>query len=82
MDSTRKSLRPWHGRKHNRAKTTGFKVTDNTKRKAERAMKEIIAMWEKEANADIITSDPLFSEYVKKWLEKKRLVRKENTIKS
>lgn len=33
-------------------------------------MKEIISAWEQDANAIPVKHDPLFSEYIEKWLEK------------
>lgn len=65
-----------------RSKSTGFKVRDSTKRKAEQAMREIVAGWEQEANTAPVKSDPLFSEYVQKWIEKKSVSLRENTVKS
>ncbi len=66
----------------NRSKTTGYRVKDNTKRLAQRKMKDIISQWEREANAEPVKNDPLFSEYVEKWLKKKSFSRRENTIRS
>lgn len=37
---------PASGKVKQRSKSTGFKVRDGTKRKAERRMKEIVAAWE------------------------------------
>lgn len=41
---------PITGKIKQRSKSTGFKVKDNTKHKAEKVMRKIIAEWEKEAN--------------------------------
>lgn len=71
---------PKTGRKPQRAKVTGLKAPGN-KRAAQQIMKEIVAQWEKEANTGIAIGDPLFSEYVQKWLENKKDVRA-NTLKS
>jgi len=68
------------GKIRQRSKTTGLKVKDNTKRKAERKMRDIVAAWEKEANADGCDESPLFSEYVQKFIEHKSLTIRENTI--
>ena len=73
---------PTTGKMQQRSKSTHLFVKDNTKRKAERMMKDVIAEWEKEANAVTISSDPLFEEYVRKWIAKKRLSLKANTVKS
>lgn len=73
---------PNSGKVKQKSKSTGYKVKDNTKRKAECVMREILNEWEREANAIPIKRDPLFSEYVKKWIKKKELSRKANTAKS
>ena len=65
-----------------RAKTTGFKVKGHTKRRAEEAMKEILAQWEIEANTVPVVHDPLCGEYVKKWIERKSFSIRENSAKS
>lgn len=71
---------PASGKVKQRSKSTGFKVKDSTKRRAEQAMREIVAGWEKEANAVPVKRDPLFSEHIEKWLEKKSFSRGENTV--
>lgn len=73
---------PATGKTRQRAKSTGFKVKDHTKRRAEEAMKEILAQWEIEANAIPVVHDPLFSEYVERWLKKKSFDLRENSLKS
>lgn len=75
---------PDTGKTKNRSKSTGYKVKDNTKRKAQQKMAEILAQWEDEANGEIvyITSEPLFSEYVNCFLDKKQGVLKGNTVKT
>lgn len=73
---------PVTGETRQRSKSTRLLVKDCTKRKAERAMKEIIKQWTEEANAEVIHSDPPFKEYVDRWLEKKRLSLKGNTIRA
>lgn len=55
---------PSTGKNEQRSKSTGFKVTDCTKRKAEKAMEAIVAAWEQEANAVPVVHDPIFAEYV------------------
>lgn len=73
---------PATGKIRQQAKTTGFKVKDHTKRRAEEAMKKILAQWEIEANAVPVVHDPLFGEYVEKWLKKKSFDLRENSLKS
>lgn len=65
-----------------RSKSTGLKVKDNTKRAAEKAMREIVAEWEKDASKPKRQANPLFEEYVYNWINKKRLSLKPNSIKS
>ncbi|MDE7242906.1 MAG: hypothetical protein K2O18_02870 [Oscillospiraceae bacterium] len=73
---------PDSGKIKQRSKSTGFKVKDSTKRKAEQAMREILAEWEQDANTAPVKHDPVFSEYVQKWIEKKALSLRANTVKS
>lgn len=73
---------PATGKTRQRTKSTGFKVKDSTKRKAELAMRGIVAKWENEANSEVIKNDPLFKEYVEKFLVKKETSRRANTAKS
>lgn len=65
-----------------RSISTGFKVKDNTKRKAEAKAKEIAQELEKHILDSVHTEEPLFSAYVKLWLEKKGKSIKGNTLKS
>jgi len=73
---------PATGKTRQRARSTGFKVKDHTKRRAEEAMKEILAQWEIEANAIPVVHEPIFSEYVEKWLKKKSFDLRANSLKS
>ena len=73
---------PNTGNIRQRTKSTGLKVKDNTKRRAEKAMKKIVEEWEREANAAPVLRDPLFSECVLNWIEKKRFSLKANSIKT
>ena len=73
---------PATGKTRQRAKSTGFKVKDHTKRRAEEAMREILAQWEIEANTAPVVHDPLFGEYVKKWIERKSFKLRENSVQS
>lgn len=70
---------PITGKTKNRSKTTGYMVKNNTKRRAGQRMKEIIAQWEHEANAEPVKNDPLFSECVEKWLQDKSSSIRQNT---
>lgn len=77
---------PTSGKIKQRSKSTGFKVKDNTKRKAEQKMKEIISAWEQEANyippKETYRGDTLFAEYINSWLNNKDLMVRANTAKS
>ena len=73
---------PTTGKTRQRAKSTGFKVKDHTKRRAEESMREILAQWEKDANTAPVVHDPIFSEYVEKWLKKKSFDLRANSLKS
>ena len=70
---------PKTGKRSQRSKSTGFKAKNNTKRKAELAMREILAQWEREANRVVYEDDPLFSEYVQKFLDRSAMEHRENT---
>lgn len=60
-------------------------MKDKTKRRAEQAMREIVTVWEQEANRNLVEElkkeDPLFSEYIKGWLANKDLSVRPNTAK-
>lgn len=73
---------PATGKTRQRAKSTGFKVKDHTKRRAEGAMNEILERWQVEANTAPVVHDPLFSEYVEKWLKRKSFNLRQNSVKS
>lgn len=77
---------PCTGEIRQRSKSTGLKVKDKTKRKAEQAMREIVELWEQEANRDPAEKQrkevPLFSEYIKGWLSNKDLAVRPNTAKT
>lgn len=73
---------PTTGKVAHKSKSTGYKVKDSTKRKAEQAMRDIVARWERDANAAPIVLDPLFSDCVGKWLAKKAVSIRANTLKS
>lgn len=73
---------PASGRSKHRAKSTGFRVADNTKRKAQQAMKEILSEWEQEANTTAAKTEPLFSDYVDGWIKRKTATVRPNTVKS
>lgn len=65
-----------------RSKSTGFKVKDNTKRKALLAMAEILAQWEEEANAIRLNHDTTLRYYVNGWLHNMEVTGRENTVAS
>lgn len=77
---------PHEGKTRQKSKSTGLKVRDKTKRKAELMMKEIIETWEREANqAPVVEQpgrDPLFSEYLNEWIANKDVSVRANTAKS
>ena len=75
---------PVTGTIQQRTKSTGLKVKDNTKRKAERKMREIVDGWEKEANREVIAADPYMSEYIQHWIDRKAQTQsiKGNTVRS
>ncbi len=66
----------------NRSKSTGYKVKDNTKRKALQAMEEILALWEKEANAIRLNHDTTLRYYVNAWLHNMDVTGDEGTVAS
>lgn len=70
---------PNSGKVRQRVKSLGLRVKDNTKRRAQDAMKIIVQQWEAEANAAPAKREPFFSEYVEKWLERKESTRRANT---
>lgn len=74
---------PESGRIHQRSKSTGLKVKDNTKRKAKEMMQQIIAQWQTEIDKTERAASPPFTAYLSlfiKRLESKQ--RKATTIKS
>lgn len=77
---------PASGRIKQRSKSTGLKTKDNTKRRAEQRMKEIVASWEQEANREaskeVYRGDTPFSEYINSWLTNKDSLVRANTAKS
>ncbi len=74
---------PITGKVRQRTRSTGFKVKDSTKRKAEAMMKEIIEQWQAEAEGVERSVSPLFSVYVKRFMDRQRAKRrKANTLKS
>lgn len=77
---------PLIGKTRQRSKSTGLKVKDKTKRRAEAAMREIVAAWEQEAKQEPpkgqSKGDILFAEYINGWLANKDLSVRANTAKS
>lgn len=77
---------PTSGRIVQRSKSTGFKVKDGTKRRAEQRMKEIVSEWELEANRELVEKtyrgDTPFSKYINEWLDSRDSLVRPNTAKS
>lgn len=74
---------PATGKMKQRTRSTGLKVKNNTKRKAEAMMKEIIEQWQAEAEGVERSVSPLFSVYVKRFMDRQTAKRrKANTLKS
>lgn len=73
---------PKTGKTRQRTKSTGLKVKDYTKTKAKAMMSEVQAMWEAEANADVVEANPYFEKYVERWLDVKKAKVKGNTLTS
>lgn len=74
---------PATGRMKQRTKSTGLKVKNKTKRKAEAMMKAIVEQWQDEADGVARAESPLFSVYVERFMERKKAKRiKANTLKS
>lgn len=67
-----------------RSKSTGIKTKEHRKREAERMKPDILANWEAEAQAALcpIPDDPLFGDYIWKYLERAAKEVKETTVKS
>lgn len=73
---------PITGKVKQRSRSTRLKVKGNNKRRAEQAMREILAVWEEEVNRISIPTTPLFSEYIQKYLNSPSLSIRENTLQS
>ena len=75
---------PKTGKRKLLSKSTGLKVKDNTKRKAEAKMREIVEDWEKQYNEGtlFIANSITFGEYIKQWLKGRKLYINPNTLKS
>lgn len=74
---------PATGEVTHKSKSTGLKISGNNKRKAEEVMREILAEWETAANTCVeLGRNPKFGECVEKWLEKKALSIRPNTLHS
>ena len=67
-----------------RSKSTRIKVKEHRKKEAERMIPAILAEWEAEAQAALcpIPDDPLFGDYIWKYLERAAKEVKETTVKS
>lgn len=74
---------PTTGKMKQRTRSTGLKVKQNTKRKAEAMLKEIVAQWQAEAEGVDRSVSPPFSVYVKRYMDRQAAKqRKANTLKS
>lgn len=73
---------PKLGKYVNRSESTGLKVKDNTKRKAQKMMQEIASRWEMESNAKKADCNTLFSYYLDRWFDTKKDEVKGNSLKS
>ena len=72
---------PLTGKHRYLSKSTGYKVKDSTKRKAEIAMKEIASEWEQELNEKKISLEsPRFSETIMKWRNYKKETLRKSTL--
>lgn len=63
---------PKKGKTVQKSKTTGLRVKDNTKRKAEAMMRDIVAEWERDLASLSAAASPLFAVYVHKFIEHKK----------
>ena len=71
------------GKKRQRRRSTGLKVKDNTKKKAKAMMQEIIAEWQAESDrVQTAAVNPEFGTCVNKWIERKGLTVRANTLES
>ncbi len=68
------------GRRKLHSKSTGLKVKGNNKRKAEAAMREIIAEWERQVNAARPMDNPSLKDCINQWMERKKLTLRPNTL--
>ena len=82
------TVRGWYydpvtGKKRQRRRSTGLKVKDNTKKKAKAMMQEIIAEWQAESDrVQTAAVNPEFGTCVNKWIERKGLTVRANTLES
>ena len=61
-------------------KSTGLSIAGNNKRAAEAAMREIVAEWERQANAVQPIRNPKFKDCIEQWFERKELTIRANTL--
>jgi len=64
--------------RHRKTKSTGLKVADNTKRKAEQIMRELLNEYEQKISVN--STDILFSDYLIEWLDIVKLSVSANTF--
>lgn len=70
------------GEVRQRSKSTGYKVKDVSRRKAEKIMRKIVSDWETEIYTVSPEREPTFSEYVEIWLTRKSQDARANTMKA
>ena len=70
------------GKRSLHSKSTGLKVKGNNKRKAEAMMRDIVSEWERQANNARPADNPKMRDCIVKWLERKRLTIRANTLAS
>lgn len=63
--------------RHRKTRSTGLKVADNTKRKAEQVMRELLT--EYESKISVNSSDILFSDFLLEWLDIVKMSVSQNT---
>lgn len=66
----------------NRARSTGLKVKDKTKRKAQEMAKDIVARIEEELSQAQVGHDTTFAYYINGWLDGKDVTARANTARS
>ena len=73
---------PIKGKAVQKSKSTGLRVKDRTKRKAEAKMRDIVKEWEQQESSYKPTDKTLFKDCVLQWLSRKSLDVRPNTLQS